>query len=247
MARRRKRKRNLTPKQWAWIGGGVILSAAAGTALYYGVIKPRRKKKAIQDLPRPPLEGARPPPFKRPQEPECGRDYPGFVFDGEGCVPGPETPAGIYVGEQCSDFVFVDGDEGPQLDYLEEVIDEAAESSADPTARSADPTKMATDFFAEFWGECRWPPAPDASERIVHLYQALVYVIGREIIRADGRVLGTSDAADVDEQIADRLSELGLPDFDPTVVPEIKLPSAYKIAVATPVPPAQGQIQPIGP
>lgn len=245
MARRRRRKKNLTGTQWAMIGVGALVVGAGGYVTYR-LIQDRRGKKATKDLPPPPGPDKR-PPLQMPDEEPCGPDYPGFEYDGEGCVPGPDTPAGVYVGEGCSDFVFVEGDEGPQLDYLEAVITDQADATSEAAAPSADPTKLATDFFAEFWGECSWPPDPDGPVRIVHLYQAMVYVIGREIVAAGGRVVGTSDPDTVDEQIAERLSELGFFEFDPTVVPEVPLPSPYGPPATPPGPgpAAPAQITPI--
>ncbi len=229
MARRKTRRKNPTPIQWAMIGVGTVV-VGAGTYVTIRVIKDRRRKELLSKLPRPP-EGSIGPVVGLPHaEPSpCGDDYPGFVFDGEGCTPGPDTPAGIYVGEGCSDFVSVEGDLGAQLDYLEEFVDREATRSDAADARSADPTHLAAEFLSQFWDECPWPPVPEGSERIVQLYEAMVYVIGREIIAAGGRVLGTKDPDVIDEQIAERLAELGYPEFNPDVVPEIELPDATPV------------------
>lgn len=227
MARRTtRRRRNPTPLQWTLIGVGTV---ALGTGTYFVVqaVKDRRRAKMLAKLPKPPQESVGDP------TPRCGAEYPGFVFDGSGCVPGPKTPAGIYVAEMCSDFVFVQGDSGPQLDYLESLVDAAAESSADPVSKSADPTHLATRFLDQFWGDCSWPPSPEASDRIIQLYEGIVYTIGREIIGAHGRVLGTTDPDLVDEQIAERLAELGFPEFQPDLVPEIELPAISHAAQAS--------------
>ena len=230
MARRNKRRKNLTPIQWAAIGVGTVV-VGAGTYVAVVVIKDRRRKKLLSKLP-PPPEGSLGPAVWDPPPRPCGDDYPGFVFDGEGCIPGDTTPAGIYVGEGCSDFVFVEGDLGIQLDSLEVIVDASTAQTAAPDAQSADPTQLAADFFHEFWGDCQWPPAPEDSDRIVHLYEAIVYVIGREIIAGGGRVLGTKDPEVVDEQIAERLGELGFPEFDPAIVPEIELPASVQAGIS---------------
>lgn len=250
MARRSRRRRNLTPIHWGMIGVGTLIVGAGGYVTFR-VIRDRRRKKALTELPPPPsrwIDAIPTPPLTMPDVEPCGPEYPGFVSDGgEGCVPSDASPAGVYVGEGCSDFVFVEGDVGPQLDYLEAVVETQAQESAEPAAQSADPTKLAADFLAEFWGECSWPPPPTAPQRIVQLYQAFAYVIGREIIAAKGRVLGTSDPDTVDEQIAERLEELGFLDFDPSIVPEIELPSAYGPPATPPddgVSPAQISVAP---
>lgn len=211
-----RRRRNPTPiKLWLTIGVGAA-AAIGGGYVAYRVVTGRRRKAVTPPLARPSL-GA-------------GGCPSGFFFDGKRCMP-VETPdlfqpAGIYV-QQCQDFVFVPGDSGPQLDFLQAMVEVEAEESAPDEALSADPTVLATDFFSEFWGECQWPPAPNAPQRLVQLYVALSYVIGREIVAAGGRVLGTSDPDLVDEQIAERLASLGFFDFNPDIVPEIELPSAY--------------------
>jgi len=237
MAKRRRSRRNPKPLTWAIIGVSAI---AVGGLSYWGyrAYEDRRRKKDMSELPPPPQNGKpdRPIPPIITEPPDrglgvgpCGADYPGFVRDKDGCEPGPTTPAGFYVGEGCSDFVFVEGEEGPQIQYLSALIDVAVAESSDAAAKSADPTELATDFFMEFWEECRWPPVPmpgdpSSTARMANLYMGLVYVIGRTIIAEGGRVLGTSDPDFVDEQIAERLAELGFGDFDPTVVPEIRLP-----------------------
>ena len=213
----------MTPLYWGLIGVGSVALGGGGYAIYRLVSKRRRRRDLLSRLPPPPglpaePEGQAPSP--------CGPEYPWFVFDGEGCVPSDATPAGIYVGEGCTDFVFVAGDVGPQLDYLGEVVSMQADASSKPAGPSADPTALAVTFFQMFWGDCAWPPPPRGPQRIVQLYQAIVFVIGREIIAAGGRVFGTSDPDLVDEQIADRLQQLGYFDFDPEIVSEIELPDA---------------------
>lgn len=224
--KRRSRRKNPTPLEWGLILGVPVVVGVGG---YFGyqALKERRRQKALADLPKPPVPQplpTEPPAPEAAPAPTCGPEYPGFVFDGEGCVPTEATPAGIYVGENCSDFVFVQGETGPQVDALEAIVVDEAVATQDPTAPSADPVALAADLLAEFWAECAWPPPVEDTARIVHMFQAVTYIIGREIIAAGGRVLGTSDPDLVDEQIADRLAEFGYPPFDASIVPEIELP-----------------------
>lgn len=228
MARKRKRPRHvMTPLHWWLIGLGGTVALGGGGYGIYRVVSKRRRRALLSQLPPPTRQ------ITLPIEPEgaaavspCGSDYPGFVFDGDGCVPGEATPGGIYVGEGCTDFVFVEGDAGPQLDHLESIVAQQAEATSQPVATSADPTALAADFFATFWGDCSWPPSPSAPQRIVQLYQAIVFTIGHEIVADGGRVLGTNDPELVDEQIAERLQQLGFFDFAPEVVSEIEIPDA---------------------
>ena len=244
----RRRTRNPSAFGTIILGAYAVAAVAAGYAVYR-VIARRRQAKGIDpsrgltpptgDGPVPsPLGGAAPPPG------ECGAAYPGFTFDGQGCVPTDATPAGIYVGEGCSDFVFVEGEEGPQLDFLESLIKQHAEGTRHAEDESADPTALASEFFANFWGECGWPPAPSSPRRIVQLYQAIVYTIGHEIIAAGGRVLGTKDPDVVDEQIAERLAEMGFFDFEPDVVPEIIIPELEDEDIVAPVQPDFAPLEP---
>lgn len=217
MARRRARRRNPSALQLTLIGLGVVSAAGVG----YGVFElVRRQKAKFSTLP--------PPPEATPLPSGCGRQYPGFVFDGSACVPGPTTPAGIYVNESCTDFTFVRGDTGSQPDLIEQIVVGAATSTADPEAPSADPTKLASSFLAATWPSCSWPPKGTATPRIQQLYVAMVFVIGREILIAGGRVLGTTSPDILDEQITELLEAMGLPEYDPDVVPEIDLPDSYE-------------------
>lgn len=238
MARRqsRKRRRNPTPLQWGLIGAGAL---AVGGLSYYGwrTWKSHKAKKALQDLPVPPSRPLPPIPPNGLGGGPCGAAYPGFVPEGDGCVPTDDTPPGFYVAEGCSDFVFVEGEEGPQIEWLIGAIGRQSRRTKQMVTESADPTLVATRFLRRFWGECLWPPPPDASARIQHLFSALSYIVGREIVADGGRVLGTSDPDIVDEQIAERLAELGLPDFDPNIVPEIRLPDAEPDGPGPAVPP----------
>jgi hypothetical protein len=227
MARRRRKRRNPkldTTEKVLWLGVGAVALGAGGYGVYR-MIQSRRQAKALSELPPPPKDAMGPEGSSAPQS-QCGDDYPGFVFDGVGCIPGATTPAGIYVAEKCSDFVFVEGDIGPQLDYLEGVIEYQAQLHRPSGSTSADPIELTTNFFQNFWWDCQWPPAPSGPQRIVQLYQTMVYVIGHEIMAAGGRVLGTTDPEVIDEQIADRLESMGYFDFNPDVVPEISIPDA---------------------
>lgn len=229
--RRVRRKKNPTPLEWGLILGVPVVLGVGG---YFGVqaLRERRRQQALADLPKPPI----PQPFPtEPSGPEgapapgqCGPEYPGFAYDGDGCVPTEDTPAGIYVGENCTDFVFVPGGSGPQIDALEALVLDEAIATQDPTAPSADPAVLASSFLSEFWPECSWEP--DGPPRISNMFQAVAYIIGREIIAANGRVLGTSDGDLVDELIAERLAEAGFGPFDASVVPEIDLPEVAEEA-----------------
>ena len=210
-----RRLRNPTPIHWIAIGVGATATGVAGGYVAYRIITGRQRR-------------AMTPPTALPSLAATGCP-PDTFFDGKHCVPvePPELfqPAGVYIQGGCSDFVFVPGESGPQLDYLQAMVEVEAEASAPDEAQSADPTSLAADFLSEYWGECRWPPAPSSPQRLVQLYQAMSYVIGREILAAGGRVLGTSDVDIIDEQIAERLAELGFFDFNPDIVPEIELPT----------------------
>jgi hypothetical protein len=233
MARRRRRRRNPTRKQWIFIGLGTLAAAGAGAGIYYAVRRSRRSLFAADPyrrLPGPP-EGTAVSPTS------CGREYPGFVFQDGGCVPTSRTPAGIYVSEGCSDFVFVAGEEGDQPDFIGDMVVDAMQGSSGPTAPSANPIRMATNFFTEFWPECPWPPPPTASARIVHLFSAMTYLLGREVVDAGGRVFGTDSLDIVDELVFDQLAKMGYPDFDPEVVPELNI--ADNAPAPSPEPPVQ--------
>ncbi len=89
--------------------------------------------------------------------------------------------------------------------------------------RSADPTHNVTLFLRKFWPNCTWPPV-GGTPRLQQLFNVLSLLIGREVVHGGGRVLGTGDIDEVDELVAARLIDLGMPEFDPDVVPEIVLP-----------------------
>lgn len=219
------RRRNIEPVHWAIVGLGAV-TVGVGGYVAYRLVQDWRRREEIKGLP--------PPPLSMDVGDPCGVQYPGFVFDGEACRPTENSPAGVYITDACTDFVFVQGDDGPQLDYLEAMIDAEAEASSSPASSSVDPTELATNFLERFWRTCRWPPDPEGPERIVQLYQAMSYVIGREILISGGRVLGTSDPDLVDEQIAERLSDLGFADFDPDLVDEIPLPDPFEMVGVIP-------------
>jgi hypothetical protein len=217
----RRRKRNPSRNQWIFIGLGTLTAIGAGAGVYYAVrrSRSRQRQQIFATLPRPQElpEGA-------PVSPQsCGREYPGFVFTDGGCVPTSRTPAGVYVAEGCSDFVFVGGEEGEQPEFIIDMIQSAAEGSAGATDQSANPIRMAVNFLSEFWPECPWPPPATASPRIVHLFSAFCYLIAREVIDAGGRVLGTDSLDVVDELVFDQLTNMGYPDFDPEIVPELNI------------------------
>jgi len=224
--RGRRRSKRLRTNPWpdwavttAWVGGGILALGAAA----YGLKELRERV-----LAGPSYKGLPPPPQQAPQPPgtpACGRpEYPGFVVKNGQCVPGPTTPPGIYVLPDCLDFVFVEGDTGPQHERLASIVETAIADSSDPESPSIDPAILVANFLAETWPTCPWPPAGDGPPRIVHMFMALSLVVGHTIVNEGGRVLGTAVPDVVDEQIASRFAELGLPDFDPSIVPEIVIP-----------------------
>jgi hypothetical protein len=175
---------------------------------------------------------------------EMGPSYPGFIQAEDGtCQPSGTTPPGIYVDAACQDFVFVSGDEGPQHDLIEKIMAAARIVSVQPQGQSADPVVIVTAFLHATWPNCAWPPAADGPERLVQMFEALCFIVGRKVVADGGRVLGTKDEDLVDERVRDRLAELGLPPFDPSVVPEIDLGKPLDFAGPPPPPIAHGVSQ----
>lgn len=219
--RRRSRRRNPSSlaRDAAWVFGG----AAAFTLAAYGLHRATarfRQPKSPFDLPPPPQGSVGPGAVAC----EIGPNYPGFTRNDQGaCVPTDATPPGIYVDAACQDFIFVAGDNGTQPDTLEALITDARDASLEAEAKSADPTDVVTVFLQQFWPACTWPPTSIQSNRMVMLFEALSFIVGRAIIDEGGRVLGTSSEDVVDEQVVQRLAELGLPPFEQAVVPEFNL------------------------
>ena len=235
--KRRADRRN-NPTRAQWIGGAIVVGTAAVATV--AIIESRRGVAAAlpsgrplpQPLPLPPL----------PDAPEgagvgegvgttcdLGPSYPGFTWDGIECVPGEQTPPGIYIVDDCTDFIFVGGDDGPQPDDLETRIFEATQAVTEIQGDlgvsyipETDPTTIVTDFFRTFWPQCTWPPV-GGPERIIQLYMSLSVLVGRMVVDTGGNVLGTGAADEVDELVAQRLMELGFTEFRPDLVPEIDL------------------------
>lgn len=176
---------------------------------------------------------------------DLGPAYPGFAWDGIECAPGETTPPGVYIVDDCSDFIYVDGDDGPQPDYLGDRILASAESVFESQngfgvsyIPQTDPTTIVIEFLQTFWPQCTWPPSPDAPERIVQMFMALSVLVGRLIVDAGGNALGASTMQDVDEAVGNRLVELGFEYFTPEVVPEIDLSMAPDVEEPPLPPPA---------
>ncbi len=194
-------------------------SIAAAGAMGYGGY---RLAKALRGRDMPPL--GPPQGGGGPVACDLGPNYPGFVQNEAGvCTPTAATPPGIYVDVNCQDFTFVNGDEGVQSADLDKTIYALISATRDPTMRSADPTHNVTLFLQKFWPNCTWPPV-NGTPRLQQLFNVLSLLIGREVVHGGGRVLGTGSLDDVDEAVAERLMELGMPEFNPDVVPEIVLP-----------------------
>lgn len=229
---RRKRRRaryNPTSRQVVtWAG-----AAAAAGIVGYGAYRLSRSRRPKFELPEPPQGVGEPTPIGC----ELGPSYPGFVQDASGaCVPTDATPPGFYVDVACADFVYVDGDVGEQPDDLDATISTLVQFTKDPTKRAADPTHNVTQFLQKFWPACTWPPV-SGTPRLQQMFIVLSFLMGREIVRRGGRVLGTGDLAEVDERVATRLAQLGMPVYDPSIVPEIPLPSlADELDEASPEP-----------
>ena len=214
-SKRRSRKRsNPTAQQWGIAAAATVAVAAAGYGGYRYFARRRKTDEAL-----PGLEGV-----GEPGQITCeiGPDYPGFVTAQDGaCVPSGTTPAGIYVDRACQDFVFVSGDDGPQVDNLELLIGAMAIQSKALNAPSAEPLVASIGFLHKFWPNCTWPPTADSPPRLIHMFEALTLLIARSIIKNGGRVLGTKSDTVVDDLVADRMSQLGLPEFDLEIVPEL--------------------------
>lgn len=218
-SRGRRKGRQSNPTRNQWIAGGAI---ALGTIAVVTAVA--MDQEPLRGRPLGPL----PSPY--PMTPEgagvcdLGPSYPGFIFDGTACVPSEDTPAGIYVINDCSDFIFVGGDESGQIDDLENRVGAAVAASMQPGI-GADPTNVVNGFLREFWPDCAWPPGADASARIEQLYIAMSLMASRMILIQGGRVLGTSDPDSADEHTVERLHALGITaTYDPDIVPEIELP-----------------------
>lgn len=213
--------RRFNPTRAQWVGGALAVGAAA--AVTYAIVTAREANALRPGYPIPeplPL----PPPGGFPQGAgvgvcNLGPSYPGFEWDGVECSPSVSTPPGIYIVDECSDFIFVPGDDGPQPSELGARIADAVSSG-----QSTDPTLVVSAFLDTFWPQCSWPPDPAAAERIVQLYMALSVMVGRMIINDGGIVLGTSDPTNVDELIGGRFTDIGYDMFRPHLVPEIELP-----------------------
>ena len=216
--RRQRHRSNPTPRQIAtWAGA----AAAAGLVGYGAVRLVRSRRSPKFELPPPPQGTGQPGAIAC----ELGPSYPGFVQDATGaCVPTDDTPPGIYVDVACTDFVYVPGDDGPQPKDLDRVISTLAfVTKQDPTSRAADPTYNVTNFLHMYWPDCTWPPV-GGTPRLQQLFVVLSFLLGREIVHRGGRVLGTASMDNVDELVAMRLTQLGMPQYEPSVVPEIVLP-----------------------
>jgi hypothetical protein len=252
MARRRKRRggtrrRYANPSAAGWVGIGV--GAIALGLLGYGgfrLYQNYASKKAIKDLPAPPVVGKSqgsvivPGPPIKPSP--CGTAYPGFVDEGDGCVPTDASPAGIYVDPDCGDFVFVAGEHSKQIDWLEDLIDDQVLAAKGGT--SSDPVHLANEFFETFWGDCIWPPPAEEPPRMIHLYESIAYIIAHEIIRGGGRVLGTKVPDEIDSLLVEKMKQIGLPPFDPTIVPEMPMSSPYPDPGTGGAKPAQISVSP---
>jgi hypothetical protein len=211
---------NPTQREIAIWAGALVAAGAVGYGGYRLARAAKHPRPKPLDLPPPHGQGG-----PRPVACEIGPSYPGFSVDPSGiCVPTDLTPPGIYVDATCSDFVFIGGDEGPQPERLSDMVVTLAQMTKNPQSRSADPTHNITMFLQEFWPSCTWPPPPTATSRILQMFNALSFLLGHEIVKAGGRVLGTGSLEDVDEQVAERLAQLGMPPFDQAIVPELELP-----------------------
>jgi hypothetical protein len=244
------RSRIFNPTREQWIGGALVLGVAAVAT--YAVVSGKPSAPALQGRPPGLPQGG-----AAPGACDLGPSYPGFAWDGVECAPSAATPPGIYVVDDCTDFIFVKGDDGPQPDDLEGRIATAIQSVSEAQepglgvsyVPNSDPTAIVTAFLTTFWPQCQWPPPPNGSQRIVQLYMALSVLVGRLIIEGGGSVLGTSSAAHVDEAIGDRLIELGFTEFHPEVVSEIELPEIiepipfHTVGTEFPEPPPKGGIE----
>jgi hypothetical protein len=216
-SRKRRRARfNPTSREVATWAGAVAAAGLVG----YGAYRLRKRSKKKFELPEPPQGTGEPTPIGC----ELGPAYPGFILDSSGaCVPTSDTPPGIYVDSMCTDFAYVPGDDGPQPREFDKLIWNLVAATRDPRMRSADPTYNVTNFLRSYWPDCTWPPV-GGTPRLQQLFNVLSLLIGKEVVHRGGHVLGTGDLDTVDEQVAARLAALGMPEFDPDVVPEIELP-----------------------
>lgn len=197
----------------------MIGSVAALGYVTYRYVRRRQVPSAgpFNQLP-PPPEGESPSGCAGPQ-------YPGFVFDraAGGCMPSAETPAGIYMIDNCSDFLIqrrkdAQGEDipSPQTAYLEALAAYAA--ATDP---NADPIDLAARFLDMFWPQCEWPPPVEAAARVHQLFMWLATTIGEVILEAGGRVYGFDHHRAVEEALQSRFAELGFPAMDPALVPDL--------------------------
>lgn len=236
MTRARTRQRNpLTRTQKYLIGAAVAGVAVIGTvALATREPRPAAKKPTTK-------RGTLPDPIptESTQEgalPTCelGPEYPGYIVQNGRCVPGDATPPGIYIHSDCTDFDFVPGEDSTQAQELQARIDAAVAATAAYPIDSRDrwlagfavnPVTIVTEFLQAAWPPCPWPPGADAPARVIQLYMVLAFSVGRSIYNAGGNVLGYDDPVKIDEEIVDKLAEVGITaPLDLTIVPELQLP-----------------------
>jgi hypothetical protein len=155
---------------------------------------------------------------------------------------------GLSFSPDCSDFTMVEPVDGDnvaedhwQAKILKEVVDEAASRAEfNPFDTAAAVLNLVSP------SQCEFPPSPEAPERIVQLYLYFVNLTavigmmsGGKVVSMieDGKVIEAKTIKDLDNLIPKMTEQLGYPEFDPAVVPDL-LPEP-------PEPPAGGGDLPI--
>lgn len=212
---------------------GALLLLGGGYLIYQRTPKKRKKKTSADEetlvppkIPKPiDLEGSVSDPAVCT---DLGPSYPGFEFDPttKSCIPGPDTPTGIYIIDSCQDFIFHSqqgmGGEVPsaQTNDLEQMAESAANAFLAGEA-TADTIAMATQFFNKWWPDCQWPPAVDASDRIRNLFQFIAFQLGSMVIDKGGKAYNFDNSDALAEFLSSKFQEMGYPPINEEIIEEL--------------------------
>lgn len=126
---------------------------------------------------------------------------------------------GLWFNKDCTNFVLVPGPNTEHGKIYEDSLSSAIET-AKIKGSKFDPYEVAARTLNKI-SECKLFPTPNSPDRIAQLYIYFTILMGTSAAQDGLEVDGETNPSKIETLIIKRFVEMGYPQFDPAVIPEM--------------------------